>query len=244
MVGVLLHPHMIHTQIKICSYNIFSPCNVGRVLQRYITNPLLLRKRKFHIRAYILAVSALRVYQYRNCLALCAGATYRNDNFSSGLSAHITNTAFQLETDNSFQEQFCVLQWNEETISPILVGDGTFNTIQLANDAVRATIEKMGVIIGELFRAYKGEFGVFAPLNGCFEHYGLDFLVDDKWNVFLLEVNPGPDFKQTGGKLELLIENLMGCTIDVALLPTLTGEIKHDIDPLMLVYEECRSRSL
>jgi tubulin---tyrosine ligase len=218
--------------------------HIGRVLQRYITKPLLLRKRKFHIRAYVLAVSALRVYLYRNCLALCAGKTYRNNNIGENLSAHITNTAFQIESDTNFQEQFCVLQWNEEVISPILVRDGTFHSIGRANDAIRATIDKMGAITGELFRAYKGEFGVFAPIDGCFEHYGLDFLVDDEWNVLLLEVNPGPDFKQTGSKLELLIENLMGCTIDVALLPRLTGNLNKDLDLLMLVYEECRLSSL
>jgi tubulin---tyrosine ligase len=217
-----------------------------RVLQRYVANPLLLRKRKFHIRAYVLAVGALRVYFYRNCLALCAGKKYSNDNHYTNLSAHITNTAFQIETDINFQEKLNVLQWNEEVIAPILMRDGTFDTEKLAADAIRATISKMESITGELFSAYKGEFGVFAPINGCFEQYGLDFLVDDQWNVFLLEVNPGPDFKQTGNKLESLIENLMGCTVDVALLPDIAPRRHKDeyvSDQLTLVYEHHRPTS-
>ena len=205
-----------------------------------------MRKRKFHIRAYIVAVGALRVYFYRNCLALCAGKRYSNDNHYTDLSAHITNTAFQIEADANFQEIFFVLHWNEEVISPILMRDGAFDCIELANEAIRATVSKMKSITGELFNAYKGELGVFAPIVGCFEHYGLDFLIDEEWNVFLLEVNPGPDFKQTGNKLESLIEELMACTVDVALVPQIAPRLssgKYDSDKLTLVYEHCRPTS-
>jgi len=66
-------------------------------------------------------------------------------------------------------------------------------------------LNDMGDIVAELFRAYETEFGVFSPIDGCFEHYGLDFVIDvscDRWETKLLEVNPGPDFKQTGQRLE------------------------------------------
>ena len=39
---------------------------------------------------------------------------------------------------------------------------------------------------------------MFSPLPGCFEHFGLDFLVDEDFHVWFLEANPGPDFKQVG----------------------------------------------
>jgi tubulin---tyrosine ligase len=183
------------------------------------------------------AVSALRVYLYRNCLALCAGTKYRNDNHYTNLSAHITNTAFQVKNDTHFNDGLCVLQWNENDIAPILVRDGTLDSINLAREAVKSSIDKIGDITGELFRAYKGEIGVFEPIDGCFEHYGLDFLVDEEWNVFLLEVNPGPDFKQTGDKLGSLIEDLMGCTVDVALLPHVMYR-PFDDDLFKLVYKQ------
>lgn len=48
-------------------------------------------------------------------------------------------------------------------------------------------------------QAFRGEFTVFSPLDGCFEHFGLDFLVDEDYRVWLLEANPGPDFKQVRG---------------------------------------------
>lgn len=211
---------------------------LNRVLQRYIDTPLLLGKRKFHIRAYALAVSALRVYLCRDCLALCSGTRYRHEE-TTDLKAHITNTSFQTSTDPRFCEQDCVLRWSENDIAPILVRDGTCAGIDEARNAICTVVDKMGAITGELFLAYKSEFGVFAPIEGCFEHYGIDFLVDDEWGVHLLEVNPGPDFKQTGNKLESLIESLMGSTIDVALLPNVTGKSCNDSGSLSLVYEQC-----
>lgn len=63
-------------------------------------------------------------------------------------------------------------------------------------------------IIHDLFAAYENEYSIFCPMSNCFEIYGLDFLIDDDWNVSLLETNPGPDFKQTGDRLKTSIANL------------------------------------
>ena len=211
-----------------------------RVLQRYISPPLLLRRRKFHIRAYALAVSAIRVYFFRDCLALSSGTRY-NETDTSNAFAHITNTAYQ-DLDPNFNEQECVRIWNEHDICPILLNDGTCKTLSQAREKVQHVISQMEAITAEVFGAYKNEFGVFAPIDGCFEHYGLDFVVDSDWKVFLLEINPGPDFKQTGERLSPLIERLMGDTADVALLNK--REKNGSCGRLALVYEhQTRPRS-
>jgi tubulin---tyrosine ligase len=58
--------------------------------------------------------------------------------------------------------------------------------------------QQMIDVTGELFRSYCHELNVLTPIEGCFEHYGIGFIIDDQWNLYLLEVNPGPDFNQTG----------------------------------------------
>jgi tubulin---tyrosine ligase len=182
-----------------------------RVLQRYISNPLLLNKRKFHIRAYILTVSDLTVYFNTECLALCAGTPYYS-NATDNLFSHITNTAYQ-DQDPLFREEDCVLVWNETDIAPLLINSQTCKSMDDARRSIAGVINSMKVIVADLFRAYESEFGVYSPIAGCFEHYGLDFLVSDDWQVYLLEVNPGPDFKQTGHRLEGVISRLMSNTI-------------------------------
>ena len=161
-----------------------------RVLQRYISPPLTLRKRKFHIRAYIVAVGALRVYFSNDCLVLLSGSKYRTNDFSQ-LTAHITNTAYQ-EIDPNFREQECVHRWGSDAVLQMLVRDGTCQSQQEAQRRTDQVLNDMHEIVSELFAAYETEFGVFSPIEDCFEHYGLDFVVDTDWQVYLLEVNPGP----------------------------------------------------
>ena len=69
----------------------------------------------------------------------------------------------------------------------------------------------------ELFAAYRGEVSVFQPLPNCFEHFGLDFMLDQDLRLWLLEVNPEPDFKQTGHHLESVVARMLEDTITVAL---------------------------
>ena len=55
----------------------FSPPGIPIPIPRrtqYISRPLLLNKRKFHIRAYVLAMGAIKVYFYDEILALCSGS--------------------------------------------------------------------------------------------------------------------------------------------------------------------------
>ncbi|KAL3156286.1 hypothetical protein ABBQ32_012558 [Trebouxia sp. C0010 RCD-2024] len=63
------------------------------VLQRYIERPLLVGKRKFHLRAYVLCVGSLKAYVYSQVLALFAGQPYDTELQDLGnLDAHLTNT--------------------------------------------------------------------------------------------------------------------------------------------------------
>ncbi|CAG8777223.1 17004_t:CDS:2, partial [Cetraspora pellucida] len=72
------------------------------VIQRYISNPLLINNRKFHIRAYVLAVSKIKIYLYKDMLALFALHPYRSNDINDTF-AHLTNTCLQIH-DESFKE--------------------------------------------------------------------------------------------------------------------------------------------
>ena len=81
----------------------------------------------------------------------------------------------------------------------------------------------------------------------CFELLGLDFLVsigEDKTatlipQVHLLEVNPGPDFKQTGPRLRPVIGGLLEATLDVAVLE----DHVESTEDLVLVYQSLHQQN-
>ena len=180
------------------------------VLQTYVDRPLLLKGKKFHIRAYVLAVNAIQVFFYDEVLCLCSGTKYNKN--ATSLFGHITNTAYQA-IDPGFKEEECVLVL--EDVEGLLVKQGRSGAD--AKMVVQKILKDMQVVTGELFDAFKGEQSVYSPLPGCFEHSGLDFLVDEDFHVSLLEVNPGPDFKQTGERLQGVVREMMEETVDICL---------------------------
>ncbi|KAF0403928.1 tubulin-tyrosine ligase [Gigaspora margarita] len=177
------------------------------VIQRYISDPLLINGRKFHIRAYVLAVSKIRVYLYKDMLALFALHTYKPDDIND-IFAHLTNTCLQIH-DESFKESDQVkLFWELMQYSPE-VDEKDLNSI----------FEQIKNILGECFKAVVSEVTQFMPLENAFELFGFDFLVDTSKNVYLLEANSFPDFKQTGARLSHVISHLFENTIKLAVIP-------------------------
>lgn len=196
------------------------------IVQPYIDPPLLLpahNNRKFHIRTYVLAVGALKVFVYREMLALFAAQTYKSPSEDAELSAHLTNTCFQNEETKS---ESVHRYWALEDSS---ASDGWKDNIfqQICN------------VTGEIFEAAVREQVVhFQVLPNAFEIFGVDFLVDADMKVWLLEVNAYPDFKQTGDDLqEVVVGGLFEDVIKTAVVPFFEGMQPAGTDTMKLVRE-------
>jgi tubulin--tyrosine ligase len=199
------------------------------IVQPYIDRPLLLASmanRKFHIRAYVLAVGALRVYVYRDMLALFAAKQYSppwdtEDINEGGLASQLTNTCFQDESTRessvrrfwALQDDVVLLDWQEKVFSQICE------------------------VTGEVFEAASREQMVhFQTLPNAFEVFGVDFLVDENLNVWLLELNAYPDFKQTGQSLQdQVVGGLLKEVATVAIAPFFDGSGKSSGSDRMIL---------
>lgn len=182
------------------------------VAQPYIHPPLLIpsapfNNRKFHVRTYVVAVGALRVYVCNRMLALFASERYippwesqPSDDIGAVDDAalerirniHLTNTCVQTKTGITAVETESVFLLSSLPLP------------KRVHASIRSQIHET---TSELFRAAAALPTNFQPLPQCFELYGVDFLVEDKGveedvvNVQLLEVNAFPDFAQTGEEL-------------------------------------------
>ncbi|KAF2021523.1 tubulin-tyrosine ligase [Aaosphaeria arxii CBS 175.79] len=198
------------------------------IAQPYIHPPLLLSPtnqpedgsvRKFHIRTYVVAVGALKVYVYKPMLALFAARPYtapwESPNDDESLRAHLTNTCLQ---DSSERDGSVAAFWS---LSDHLPNDVKVESTTPWKDKV---FEQVCKLTGEIFEAAARSMSIhFQPLPNSFEIFGLDFMIgiesDASLQTYLLEVNAFPDFRQTGQELKGLVEGLFEGVVDVGIAP-------------------------
>lgn len=86
-------------------------------------------------------------------------------------------------------------------------------------------------------------------MSHCWELYGLDFMLEQDGlggvRASILEVNPGPDFKQTGDRLKLVIEELLLQTVRMIAVSEPENESQEtkqdnesDLGQLLPVYDK------
>jgi tubulin--tyrosine ligase len=195
------------------------------IAQPYIHPPLLLtppssapdsEPRKFHVRTYVLAVGALKVYVYKDMLALFAAKAYvppwEAVRSEDGLKACLTNTCLQ---DSNDRDGSVGLFWDLSDDLPAL---------STTADWKNKTFSDIKKITAQVFEAAARSMSIhFQPLPNSFEIFGLDFMVgvqdDGSLNTYLLEVNAFPDFRQTGDELKGLVEGLFEGVVDVGVAP-------------------------
>ncbi|KAL2144861.1 hypothetical protein VTI28DRAFT_8421 [Corynascus sepedonium] len=218
------------------------------VAQPYIHPPLLLPElgnRKFHIRVYVLCVGSLKVYVYRDMLALFAAKPYQapwsslgSDPNSLDLDAHLTNTCLQQTGTVSADHDE-----KTATLDPV----HRFRDLPLTPDQLASITAQISAVTGELFEAAARAMAVhFQPTPHSFEVYGLDFLVDAEGTAWLLEVNAFPDFKQTGAGLSEVVSGFWEGVVRRAVGPFVgpagsdgagAAEKENDDDGMVLVKE-------
>ncbi|KAK6407552.1 hypothetical protein LTR95_018529, partial [Oleoguttula sp. CCFEE 5521] len=161
------------------------------IAQPYIHPPLLLPQPhpnsglKFHIRTYVLALGALKVFVYKPMLALFASKPYTTPTTadSNDLTAHLTNTCLQPSPPPPTSVRlFSTLPATLPNL-PDTWKDDVFTQIC---DTTAQVFEA----------AARTQSVHFQTLPNAFEIFGLDFLVDAEGTAWLLEVNAFPDFGQ------------------------------------------------
>jgi hypothetical protein len=204
------------------------------VLQKYIERPLLIKGHKFHLRVYILCIGALKVYVFENILMLLAAHKYKLDDLDD-IYRHLTNTARSAENIDFDETKYILLL--DDLAHIIHQQNSTKYDYKKALEIVENIRIDIRMIVKELFSAFENEYTIFSPMSNCFELFGLDFLIDEDFNVTLLEVNPGPDFKQTGTRLRKVIVELWEQTVSLIIDQNHTKENSNQSKDFTLVYD-------
>ena len=183
------------------------------VLQRYIDRPFLLSGRKFDMRCWAVVDAQYRVWMYRNGVCRTSSTPYSLADLSDTF-VHLTNHCIQAQ-----HPEFAKAEEGNEIF---------FDGLQAYLDALPSSElhSRLCVVchlLPQLQRVVVDTLtSVRASMQGTgeydsFQLFGYDFMVDDKFEVKLLEINATP------ASAEKLLQPLVQHLIERAIQPIFGG---------------------
>ena len=221
-----------HSYKKICD-NTSSNNNIQYLISKYLDNPHLLNKNKYDLRIYVivLSFSPLKIYLYYNGLVRFATEDYVKDNFDN-IFIHLTNYSLNKKNPNyksNIKDNKEIAEMEEiEEDNEICDDSSKWSLVEYRNyfkkEGNEAIFEKIwkqiqDVVIKTMINVTEINSRELAgnKNNNVFELYGFDIFVDNKFKVWLLEVNVNPSLHCNSPldlsiKTELMVDlfNLIG----------------------------------
>ena len=169
------------------------------IIQKYLDNPLLYRKRKFDIRCFVLVDWNLNVFFCREGHLKASSFMYDINNINKFI--HITNHSFQKKS-NKFEQFETGNEISYQEFKNFLIEE----KIPLENfDKI---INKMKFLVKLSFKAV-GEKLIKTPNVLSFELFGYDFIIDNEYNPWILEINNNPGLSISSPVIEKIIPRMI-----------------------------------
>ncbi|KRX07850.1 hypothetical protein PPERSA_10134 [Pseudocohnilembus persalinus] len=175
------------------------------VAQKYIENPLTLKKKKFDIRQWVVVTSwdPLQVWFYDDCYIRICSQEYNKDSFQNPF-AHLTNNCIQQKQEDYGQ--------NSEEMMMNLPEFTQYMKDQYKQDIFNEKIKPQ--LLEHSISVMKSVSDSIQNRQNSFEFYGFDYMMDESFNVWLIEVNSSPtmEYRYKGYIPGVKSENLFGKT--------------------------------
>jgi tubulin---tyrosine ligase len=188
------------------------------IVQKYIYKPMLYLNRKFDIRCYLLVTiinSNFQAYFYKDGYLRTSCQEFDMNRIHDKF-IHLTNDAVQKNSpDYGKFEDGNKLSYDE---FQEYINDCAENKI----DFKQAVYPKMKKIVIDTIKSTYKKLDPRKRMNS-FEIFGYDFMLDEMYNPWLLEINTNPCLALSGHYLALLIPLMLNHSFDIVLNQLLPG---------------------
>ena len=181
------------------------------IIQKYIERPLLIHQRKFDIRAWVLINFDFSCYLFREGYLRTSSSEFSIDpNNLDDHYVHLTNNAIQKFADNygSFEDGN---QMSYNSFEAYLAQQGSPVSFK------EELVPKMKQLIVRSIFATKSQLDP-QRRKSCFEVFGYDFIIDEDFNLWLIEVNTNPCIEESSSLLSTylprMVDDMLKLSVD------------------------------
>ena len=172
------------------------PCN-QTIIQKYIENPLVINGRKFDIRQWVLVtdLNPLTIYLFDTPYIRFGAENYNIDDFKNVFS-QLTGNSIAKHSEKFNTGEIEGDMWETEQFREYLkkvYGKDCWPEIQ----------EKIKKVV--ILSLESAKHKLYNRKNN-FENFGFDIMLDDKLNVYLIEINSSPDWTYSTKVTEKLVK--------------------------------------
>ena len=221
-----------HSYRKLCIHA-NANSNIQYLISKYLDKPHLLNNKKYDLRIYVIVLSftPLKIYLYYNGLVRFATEDYIKDNYDN-IFIHLTNYSINKQNPNyksnikdnkeiaemeeieeDYEQCDDSSKWSLVEYRNYFKKEGKEKDLEKIWKQIEDIVIKTMINVTEVnSRDLSGNKN-----NNVFELYGFDILVDEKFKVWLLEVNVNPSLHCNSPldlsiKTELIVDlfNLIG----------------------------------
>ena len=197
------------------------------VVQKYIERPLLFKGRKFDIRLWSLFTSKNEIFFYKYGYLRTSSDDYNLTNGNNYV--HLTNNCLQQHgTNYGVHEEGNTVGF--DVLQRLL--DENYPQYHLSVE--EHFIPRMKDLIIDSFQATKNQLNPNRRKN-CFELLGYDFLIDEDFRLWLIEINTNPYFGVPNNFIANLLPKMMDDLLEIVVDPIYTPIHKPESKPNLVL---------
>ena len=171
------------------------------IIQKYIENPLLYKGRKFDIRIWVLLTHKMKVYVFKEGHLKTCSVKY--DITSNNSFGHITNYSFQKYNLN-FEKYEIGNELPFYEFQKYIDEKYPHKNYKIKIDLMKQLKE----IISLTMKSVKEKINKNNKEN-MFEIFGYDFMLDEDFNAFLIEINTNPGLEESSPWIKIIIPRML-----------------------------------